>query len=150
MWVPGPVWTGAENLDPTGIRSPDRPARSQSLTFPIKNCLKQGKALSPLLFNFALQYVIRRVEVKQEELKLNGTHQLLVHADVSILNGNVYTIKKNGGLVIASKETDLEVNADKTKYMVMSRDQNAGQNHNITTHNKISERMEHFKFWEQP
>ena len=30
-WVPGPVWTGAENLDPTGIRSPDRPARSQSL-----------------------------------------------------------------------------------------------------------------------
>jgi hypothetical protein len=30
-WAPGPVWTGAENLDPTGIRSPDRPARSQSL-----------------------------------------------------------------------------------------------------------------------
>jgi hypothetical protein len=27
-WVPGPVWTGAENLVPTGIRSPDRPARS--------------------------------------------------------------------------------------------------------------------------
>jgi hypothetical protein len=30
-WAPGPVWTGAENLAPTGIRSPDRPARSQSL-----------------------------------------------------------------------------------------------------------------------
>ena len=30
-WAPGPVWTGVENLAPTGIRSPDRPARSQSL-----------------------------------------------------------------------------------------------------------------------
>jgi hypothetical protein len=30
-WAPGPVWTGAENLTPTGIRSPDRPARSESL-----------------------------------------------------------------------------------------------------------------------
>ena len=30
-WAPGPVWTGAENLAPTGIRSPDRPARSESL-----------------------------------------------------------------------------------------------------------------------
>jgi len=29
-WAPGPVWTGAENLAPTGIRSPDRPARNQS------------------------------------------------------------------------------------------------------------------------
>jgi len=32
-WAPGPVWTGAENLAPTGIRSPNRPARSQSLRF---------------------------------------------------------------------------------------------------------------------
>jgi len=31
VWAPGPVWTGVENLAPTGIRSPDRPARSQSL-----------------------------------------------------------------------------------------------------------------------
>jgi len=30
-WAPGPIWTGAENLAPTGIRSPDRPARRQSL-----------------------------------------------------------------------------------------------------------------------
>jgi hypothetical protein len=49
--------------------------------FPIKNGLKQGDALSPLLFNFALQYVIKKVEAKQEGLKLNGTHQLLVYAD---------------------------------------------------------------------
>ena len=97
--------------------------------FPIKNGLKQGDALSPLLFDFALDYAIRRVPVNQDGLKLNGTHQLLVYADdVNILGGRVQTIQKNAeGLIVASKETGLEVNSDNTKYMVMSRDQNAGR-----------------------
>jgi hypothetical protein len=51
--------------------------------FPIKNGLKQGDALSPLLFNFALDYAIRRVHINQHVLKLCGTHQLLVYADVN-------------------------------------------------------------------
>jgi hypothetical protein len=61
-------------------------------------------------------------------LKLNGTNQLLVYADdVNTLGGRVHTIKENAdAFVMASKETGLEINADKTKYMIMSRDQNAG------------------------
>jgi hypothetical protein len=61
--------------------------------FPIKNCLKQRAALSPVLFNCALGYVIRRVQINQDGLKLNGTHLLLVYAnDVNILRGSVHTV----------------------------------------------------------
>jgi len=96
--------------------------------FPIRNVLKQGDALSPFLFNFALEYAIRRVQVNQDGLKLNGTHQLLAYADdVNILGGSIHKVKENvEAFVVATKEIGLEVNADKTKYVIMSRDQNAG------------------------
>jgi hypothetical protein len=57
--------------------------------FTIQNGLKQGDALSPLLFNFALEYVIRKVGENQVRLKLNGTYQLPVYADdVNLLADN--------------------------------------------------------------
>jgi hypothetical protein len=64
--------------------------------FPITTGLKQGDALSPLLFNFALDYAIRRVQVIQDGLKSIGTHYLVVYADgVDILGESVHTIKEN-------------------------------------------------------
>ena len=70
-----------------------------------------------------MRYAISRVRVNQDGLKLNGTHQHLFYADdVNILGGSVRTIKENvEASVVASKETGVEVHADKTKYMVMSR-----------------------------
>ena len=111
--------------------------------FPIKNGLKQEYALSPLLFNFALEYSNWRVHVYQDGFKLNGTHQLLVYAnDVNILGGSIHAIKKNTeAFVVASEETELEVrvNADKIKYVVLS-NQNAGRSHYIKTDNSYFER----------
>jgi len=109
-----------------------------------------GNAL-PLLLNFALQYATRRVNVIQDGLKLNGTHQLLVYADdVNILGGSIHTIMENAeALIVASKEIGLEVNADKTGYMVMSQDQNVGQSHSMKTDNRSFEMVESSNIWEQ-
>ena len=108
--------------------------------FLIWNGLKQGDALSPLLFNFPLEFDIRRVQVNRDGLKLNGTHQLIVYVDdVNILRGSAQNID---ALVVTSKEIGLEVNACKTTYMAMSWDQNAGRSHSIKTDNSPFEMVE--------
>jgi hypothetical protein len=75
-------------------------------------------------------------------------YQLLVYTDnVNILGGSIYTIKKNKKpLLVANKEMGLKVNAEKTKYMVMPREDNAGQSHNIKIGDKSFQRVEHFKY----
>jgi hypothetical protein len=98
--------------------------------------------LLPLLFDFALPYTIKRVQVNQDGLKLNGTHQLLVYADnVIILVGNIHTVKENTE-ALGVAETD------ETKYVVVSGDQNVGQSHSIKIDNSSLVRLEEFKYLE--
>jgi len=80
-------------------------------------------------------------------LKLNGTHNRVVYVDDNILSGILHTMKKSTEvLVVVSKETGLQVNADKTKYLVRCRDQNAGRTHIITTDIYSFECVEEFRF----
>jgi hypothetical protein len=63
-------------------------------SFPGPNGLIEGGALSPSLYNFSLEYAIKKVQVNQVGLKLNGTYQLLAYADeVNLLADNVNTIQ---------------------------------------------------------
>jgi hypothetical protein len=112
-------------------------------SFLIQIGLKQRDVLSPLLFNFALEYAIRKVQENQVGLKLNATHQLLAYADdVTLLRDNIDTMKRNTETLIdASKEGGLEINLEKSKYMLLSGHQNAAQNLDIKLANKLFENM---------
>jgi hypothetical protein len=117
-------------------------------SFPIQNGLKLGDALSPLLFIFVLQYAIKKVQENQVGLKLNWTGQLVAYADdVNLLRGNIVTINKNTETLIeASKEVGLEINAEKTKCMLLSRHQNFVRNREIKIANRLFGNVSQFKY----
>ena len=115
--------------------------------YPIKNGLKQGHALWSLLFNFALDYANRMVQVNQDGLTLNGTHQLLDYADdVNILGGIILKLKEKVEiLLLATSEIGLEIRVCgvRTNYMVMTRD--SERNHSVRISNSNLERVEELK-----
>jgi hypothetical protein len=107
-------------------------------SFPIQNGLKQGDTLSPLIFIFAIEYAIRKVQENQVGMILNGIHHLLAYADeVYLLRDNIQTINKNTKTLNVRKEVGPEINAEKTKYMLLSHYQDAGQNWNIRREHRL-------------
>jgi hypothetical protein len=93
-----------------------------------------------LLFNFALEYAIRKVQDNKEGVELNGTHQLLIYTD------DVKILVKTTGLLESNRYVGLELNTEKTKYMILSFHQNVGKHHNLLIANKSFENVVKFKY----
>ena len=92
-------------------------------SFEIRSGLKQGDALSPLLFNFALEYAILKIKEDKKGLTLKCLNQLFVYADdVDLIGDDIDAIQSNTEVLVeACDEIGLQVNVEKTKYMITSR-----------------------------
>ena len=116
-------------------------------TFQIYNGLKQGDALFPLPFNFALECAIRSMQGNREGSELNGINQLLVYAnDVAFLRDSEEVLLSNTHTLLSSaKDIGLEVNIDKTKYIITRREKLNGNGH-LTTDEGDFEKLSEFKY----
>ncbi|PSN39682.1 hypothetical protein C0J52_14416 [Blattella germanica] len=117
-----------------GTKSRVREGKQVSDIFEIHNAFKQGDTLSLLLFNFVLEHVIKSLEDK-EGVQLNGIHKLLVYADDIILLGDSEEILKDNMHILRSntRKLGLEVNVNKTKYMVTRRNASCNANGQLMT-----------------
>ena len=96
-----------------------------SETFNTHSVLKQGDALSPLLFNLVLEYVIKEMQKSNDGLQLNGTQLLTYADDIVLLGDNKETLINNTKILLdKTKELGLQINVEKTEYMVTDRIQN--------------------------
>jgi hypothetical protein len=97
-----------------------------------QNGLEQGDALLPFLFKLSLECTIGEIQGNREGLILNGIRQLLVYADgANLFKENINTSKTNTKVLSdASTKACIVTNAERTKYVLMCRQQKAGQNHN--------------------
>jgi hypothetical protein len=110
---------------------------------------KNKDALSPVIFNFAAECVIKRVEETRAGLKLNVTRQLLAYADdVNLLRDNIDTIIKNTETLIqVIKEVNSEINVENAKYRLLSHHQNAGQYRDVIRKQNRTEMLHSSNTW---
>ena len=112
-------------------------------------CKEKGNFIFFHAFLFALGVTQHIVLYAEKSFPALNLAQLSVYADDDIISGgSLNTVKKKTEVVLVdSKEVGLEVNADKTKYMIMSRNQIVGQSHSLNTASSFFERVEQFKYF---
>ena len=110
--------------------------------------MKQGDALSPLLYHFALEYAIRNVQETNLGLDMNDTHQVLAYTDdVNLIDDDIRTRERNADVLLnACKDIGLSVNIGKTNYIEIGRPRSMIANAHIKIRSNSHEKVKTFKY----